>query len=180
MRSLSLLGAKHVFFVRKMLYEVPVPVNDFLEVFLPVSYHTYVPDIFDTHETRLPRWFPPVVVVDFPRFFFVMQEVPFEQGLQMLKAFHQHKHVTSIVDDYGFYENRAMQHQRSRHQHNHQHHHQHNGGAGETDTVVYAHVDVRRAVGVVPAMALPSICGSIIWHDIGGGFQWTCVHFLCQ
>ncbi|CAM9936526.1 unnamed protein product, partial [Ectocarpus sp. 12 AP-2014] len=46
------------------------------------------------------------------------QEVPFEQGLQMLKAFHEHKHVTSIVDDYAFYENRALQHQhRPKHQH---------------------------------------------------------------
>lgn len=48
----------------------------------------------------------------------VSQEVPHGQGLQMLKAFHGHKHVTSIVDDFAFYENRAMQYQRSKQQNN--------------------------------------------------------------
>lgn len=46
----------------------------------------------------------------------VPQEVPHEQGLQLLKVFNSHKHTTSIVDDFAFYENRAIQYQRSKQQ----------------------------------------------------------------
>lgn len=46
--------------------------------------------------------------------FCALQEVPFDEGLQMLKAFHAHNHVTSIVDDYAYYDNRAVSFQRSK------------------------------------------------------------------
>lgn len=40
------------------------------------------------------------------------QEVPRAQGVQLLAAMHGHKHATSIVDDFAYYEARAMQYQR--------------------------------------------------------------------
>lgn len=45
-----------------------------------------------------------------------VKELLREQGMQLLKAFHKHKHTTSIVDDFAFYENRAIMYQRARQQ----------------------------------------------------------------
>lgn len=60
----------------------------------------------------------------------IMLQVKLEQGLEMLKIFKEHVSKTSILDDFGFYENRQklMQEKRAKQQSLQ--------GQASTDTVV--------------------------------------------